>query len=125
MGNEPKLLIFYISRSKVKGQGHKSGIKCLFEPFLINRGRHEADGGWVGSGGVLLAACQLFFGSVPKAIKQRRMPYRMVSYCWQVATVIGNVPIPASDCFSYFSPQEESFGQVEYIFYNSDSELIM
>ena len=99
----PKLLIFFISRSKVIGQGHKYGKICLF--WAISLHWRAA---WVrlGLGRVrwgTFGSLPTFFGMLPKAIEQYGMPYRMVSSCWQVANVIGNVPIP----------QEEGVGLVE------------
>ena len=58
--NDTKLLIFYISRSKVKGQGQKSEKICLFKPLLTTGGQPVSDRDWVGSGRVPLAACQHF-----------------------------------------------------------------
>ena len=66
IGLDGNLCLFYISGSKVKGQGHKSGKICYFEPFLATGGRHGSDRDWVGSGGVLLAACQLFLALFQK-----------------------------------------------------------
>ncbi len=58
-GSGSKRPIFCESRSKVKGQGPKSGKMCLFEPFFSKVSQH-----WSGRDGwVLLATCQFFLAA--------------------------------------------------------------
>ncbi len=67
IGLDGRLLIFFKSRSKVKGHGQKSGKMCLFESFLATEG--QLGSGWdrVGSCWVPLAACQIFLAQCQKS----------------------------------------------------------
>ncbi len=59
---------------KVKGQGQKSTKNCLFGPILGTEVRYGSDQDQGGSGGLLLAACQLILATCQKLESDRRAP---------------------------------------------------
>ncbi len=68
------MLIFDKSGSKVKGQGQKYTINCLFGPILGTEVRYGFEQDQVGSVGVPLAACQLILATCQKLESDRRPP---------------------------------------------------
>ncbi len=74
IGLQGKLLIFYKSRSKVKGQGQKSGKIVFFQQFL-------ATGSVFASGRLrfgTIGGMPSFLGTLPKTIERQSMHFRLI-----------------------------------------------
>ncbi len=92
MGLKYGLTLFGQSGSKVKGQGPKSMKRCLSRPLLVTGAMCGTIQDQGGSGGVLLAACQLILATCKKAVERQGVPSTRVSQYWQVASVAGKLP---------------------------------
>ena len=88
---DPKLLIFGVSRSRVKGQGQNSGQNCLSQPFLISASQLGAHSDSKESGWVLLAACQMFLAGCQNACNNVGAPMGWLAK-------VGKLPMLTATC---------------------------
>ena len=85
-------LIFYISRSKVKGQGQVGMKMCLFGANFGHRGYVYVRSGPVRVRWGTFGSVPTIFGILPNFVKRQGASSRKVSNYWQCAIMAGKVP---------------------------------
>ncbi len=85
-------LIFYISRSKAKGQSQIGMKICLFGANFGHRGYVCVRSGPVTGEVGTFGSVPTIFGILPNAVKRQGASSRKVSHYWQCAIEAGKVP---------------------------------